>query len=211
MSFNIPRPSISTLHVKIPRRRLDSNYFQKDHSSIRSSPLNRNFTLETRMPAHIPLTHRRIARSRNTHARVQRACRPISIAWNLKRPQPERSGIRFDLYARESNRYPINDDTRKNNNNERWPRMQEQPSGKYFLSGWLAVDWEPTWKLRIYPLFYRDSPVVSRGTINETTERESRMPPSPPYILAREGRRDGGRRRISANPSSMTDRSGRRT
>lgn len=190
MSFNIPSDDLSTLHVKIPRRRLDSNYFQKDHSSIRSSPLNRNFTLETRIPVHTPFLHpylhpaphTRIARSRNIriilHPRVQRARRPISIAWNLKRPQPERSGIRFDLYAHGSNRYPINDDTRKNNNNERWPRMQEQPSGKYFLSGWLAVDWEPTWKLRnLPPLFYRDSPPRA-GQNNETTERESRMPPS---------------------------------
>ena len=120
-------------------------------------------------------THTRTYKiSRNTrYTRVQRACRPISIAWNLKRPQPKRTGIRFrPVRARISNRYPINDDTRKNNNNERWPRMQEQPSGKYFLSGWLAVDWEPTWKLRIYPpLLSRFTRVVSRGTINETTRK----------------------------------------
>ena len=58
----------STLHVKIPRRRLDSNYFQKDHSSIRSSPLNRNFTLETRIPVHIlPLFLAQPARHTHTH------------------------------------------------------------------------------------------------------------------------------------------------
>lgn len=111
LSFNIhphENPSLEEDSIRI--------IFKKTIHPFVSSPLNRNFTLETntrpyRLPPPPP-----IARSRNAHIE-RRACSTPSANFNRVKLEETATGIR----CMRTNRIDIQltGDTRRNNNNER--------------------------------------------------------------------------------------------